>query len=60
MRWETWRDRLGELKVCAGDRRGEEGGEEMREGADARWVWLIYTVRERHLVPTERMGDSRV
>ena len=40
---------------------GEQRGErEEEENENARWVWLIYAVRGRHLVLSERMGDSRV
>ena len=42
--------------------RGERGGKkkEVRKNRNARWVWLIYAVGERHAVLTERRGGSRV
>ena len=49
-------------RLCGGWEMGRERGREKRKclkDINARWVRLIYAVRERHLVLSERMrGDS--
>jgi len=54
---EDMRARLVSSKLA----RRIEGGKKRTWGDEnARWVWLIYAVRGRHFVLSERMRNSRV